>query len=174
MNLEKKSYFSIVEFDNLDTLKRKMKYQNETIEDIKNLCDEWNVSLLQCSLAARNFEISRYLLENNTMVNHISKNKYNELHYLAAHLNKEGGIEIANELIDRNVDLNLKDKKYNNSAFWYLCFEVFKNPSDEGNKLLIKCLEKKPDILSCNIAGYSVLKLIEERGTNEIKKRLEI
>lgn len=172
MDIIKKSYFTIVQFYDLSILLKKMNIENQTVEEIKNLCDKNNISLLQYSLANRKFDISKYLLEHEAKVNNISKEGCNELHYLAANINSEKAIEIANKLIDKNVDLNLKDKKYKNSPLWYLCQEIFKKPSSEGIQLIIKCLEKKPDILSHNIAGYSIMKLIEKEGTEEIKKKI--
>ena len=64
------------------------------------------MSVLQHSLVNRKFDISDYLLKNEVELNHISNDGCNELHYLAANINSEGAIKIANKLIDMNVDLS--------------------------------------------------------------------
>ena len=173
MNINKADYFTIAQFGNLSMFLTKIDLEKKILNQVKNLCDENGMSVLQHSLVNRKFDISDYLLKNEVELNHISNDGCNELHYLAANINSEGAIKIANKLIDMNVDITLKDKKYKNSPLWYLCQEVLKKPSKEGNQLIIKCLRKKADITSCNVAGFSVKRLIEERGTNEMKEEME-
>ena len=172
MNINKADYFTIAQFGNLSTLLRKIDLEKKTLDQVKNLCDEKGMSLLQHSLANRKFDISEYLIENEVEVNHISNEVCNELHYLAANINSDGAIKIANKLIDMKVDITLKNKKYKNSPLWDLCQEVLKKNSEEGNQLIIKCLRKKTDITLCNVAGLSVKQLIEERGTDEMKEEM--
>lgn len=117
----------------------KDRFRKKTLDQVKNLCDENGMTLLQQSLASRNFDISEYLLKNEVITNHISNEGYNELHYLAANINYDGAIKIANKLIEDNVDINLKDKRYKNSPLWYLCHEVLKKCSSEGIELIFKC-----------------------------------
>ena len=174
MNINKAHYFTIAQFGNLSMFLTKIDLEKKILNQVKNLCDENGMSVLQHSLVNRKFDISDYLLKNEVELNHISNDGCNELHYLAANINSEGAIKIANKLIDMNVDITLKDKKYKNSPLWYLCQEVLKKPSKEGNQLIIKCLRKKADITSCNVAGFSVKRLIEERGTNEMKEEMEV
>ena len=81
--------------------------------------------------------------------------------------------DIPDRLIDMSVDLDLKEKKLNNSSLWCLCQEVLKKRTEDGISLIIKCLNKKPDVKSLNSAGYSVENLINERGTDEMKKVME-
>ncbi|MET3659175.1 hypothetical protein [Sporosarcina psychrophila] len=69
-----------------------------------------------------------------------------------------------------DVDLILKDKKFGDSGIWSLCQEVFKKRTKEGNDLIVKCLEKRPNINNLNKSGYLLKYLIEERGTEDMKK----
>src|SRR5699024_6481395 len=139
------------------------------IEEVINSVDKDGISLLQRSLIARKFEIAKFLLENDAYVNVISNEKRNELHYLAANINYPGAIDIAYQLVELGVDLNLKDKKYANSALFTLCQDVL---TKEGNQFIVKCIEMKPDISGHNKVGYSLKELIEERGTTEMKKAI--
>ena len=43
-----------------------------------------------------------------------------------------------------------------------------------GESINHKMFKKKADITSCNVAGFSVKRLIEERGTNEMKEEMEV
>lgn len=63
---------------------------------------------------------------NNADINVISNEGCNEWHYLAANIHFDGVTQVANRLIDLNVNLDLKEKKYNNSSLWCLCQEVLK------------------------------------------------
>ena len=112
MNINKADYFTIAQFGNLSMFLTKIDLEKKILNQVKNLCDENGMSVLQHSLVNRKFDISDYLLKNEVELNHISNDGCNELHYLAANINSEGAIKIANKLIDMNVDITLKDKKY--------------------------------------------------------------
>ena len=71
-------------------------------------------------------------MDNGAKVNIISNDDCNEFHYLAANINCQGAVEVACRLVDMGVDLNLKDKKFGNSAIWSLCQEVLKK--NKGGK----------------------------------------
>lgn len=49
-----------------------------------------------------------------------------------------------------------------------------KKRTREGNDLIVKCLRKRPNINDENKYGYSLRYLIEERGTDDMKKVLEM
>lgn len=49
-----------------------------------------------------------------------------------------------------------------------------KKRTKEGNDLIVKCLGKRPNINDENKFGYSIRYLIEERGTDDMKKILEV
>ncbi|MFZ0577912.1 MAG: ankyrin repeat domain-containing protein, partial [Psychrobacillus psychrotolerans] len=110
----------------------------------------------------------------NAKINIVSNDECNELHYLAANINCKGAVELAHRLVDMGVDLNLKDEKFGNPAIWALCQEVLKKRTKEGNDLIVKCLEKRPNINDLNKSGYSLKYLIEERGTDDMKKVIEV
>lgn len=173
MDINKADYGTIVKFENLEMFLEKLKIEKQNISEVINIVDENYISLFEKSLFSRNFEIANFLLDNNANINVISKDGYNELHYLAANINFNGAVKIANTLIDMGVDLNLKEKKFNNSALWSICQEVLKKRTEEGSSLIVKCLSRQPDIKSLNKFGYSVEMLIKERGTDEMKKAME-
>lgn len=173
MNINKADYGTIIKFGNLELFKEKIKLEKQNISDILNIVDKNGISLLETSLVSRKFEIANYLLDNNADINVISKEGCNEIHYLSANINYDGAIQIANRLVDMNVDLNLREKRFNNSSLWCLCHNILKKRTEEGITLIAKCLGKKPDIKSLNSSGYSVEDLLNERGTEEIKKIME-
>lgn len=173
MDINKADYKTIIKFGNLELFKQKLLLENSNLMDVLNVVDKDGISMLQHSLVSRKFEISNYFIRNNANINVVSNEGRNELHYLASNINFEGAVQIANQLIDMNVSLDLKEKKTNNSSLWCLCHEVLKNRSQDGILLIIKCLKNNPDIKSLNSAGYSVQKLINERGTDEMKKVIE-
>lgn len=174
MDINKADYGTIIKFGNLKLFLEKLKIEGNCIEEIVDSIDKNGISLLEKSLISRKFDIANFLLDNGAKVNIISKDDCNEFHYLAANINCQGAVEVACRLVDMGVDLNLKDKKFGNSAIWSLCQEVLKKRTKEGNDLIVKCLGKRPNINDENKYGYSLRDLIEERGTDDMKKVLEM
>lgn len=172
MDINKADYGIIIKFGNLETFLEKLQIEKQNISEIMNIADKNGISLLQKALIARKFEIANFLLDNHADINVVSEEGCNELHYLAANINFDGAVEIAHRLIDMDVNFNLKDKKFNNSALWCLCQEVLKKRTEEGISVIVRCLGKQPDIQSLNKSGYSVEGLIKERGTVEMKKAM--
>lgn len=173
MNLSKSNYTIITKFGTLNDFKAKLKIENILLEEVINTLDKDGASLLENSLVSRKFDISKFLLDNNARVNVISSIGCNELHYIAPNINQEGAIEIAQLLIDRNVELEIKENKYGNSALFSLCQEVLKVRSQDGLRFIEKCIKKVENIDDCNKMGYSVRRVIKERGTEELKKIVE-
>ncbi|BCD25019.1 hypothetical protein BC30090_3916 [Bacillus cereus] len=174
MDINKADYGTIIKFGNLKLFLEKLKIEGNCIEEIVDSIDKNGISLLEKSLISRKFDIANFLLDNGAKVNIISNDDCNEFHYLAANINCQGAVEVACRLVDMGVDLNLKDKKFGNSAIWSLCQEVLKKRTKEGNDLIVKCLGKRPNINDENKYGYSLRDLIEERGTDDMKKVLEM
>ncbi|MED0872009.1 MULTISPECIES: ankyrin repeat domain-containing protein [Bacillus cereus group] len=174
MDINKADYGTIIKFGNLKLFLEKLKVEENCIEEIVDSIDKNGISLLEKSLISRKFDIANFLLDNGAKVNIISNDECNELHYLAANINCPGAVEVACRLVDMGVDLNLKDKKFGNSAIWSLCQELLKKRTKEGNDLIVKCLGKRPNINDENKYGYSLRYLIEERGTDDMKKVLEM
>ena len=143
MDINKADYNTIIKFGNLELFKEKLSLENTNLIDILNIVDKNGISMLQHSLVSRKFEMSNYFIKNNANINIISNEGCNELHYLASNINFEGATQIANQLIDMNVSLDLKEKKSNNSPLWCLCHEVLKKRSQDGILLIIKCLNSK-------------------------------
>lgn len=170
MNINIPDFLNVIQFGTSEDFLKKLKIENKSIEDIINTIDKSKVSLLEKTLINRKFDIAKILLEKGANVNVVSNEGCNELHYLAANINCIDAIEIAHKLIERGVDLNLKDKKYGNSALMSLFQEVFKERTQEGIDLLIKCLKLFPELDGTNLFGYSLRQLIIDRGTEEMKK----
>lgn len=110
MDINKAGYGTVIKFGNLEFFKEKMKLEKHNIGEVLNIVDKNGVSLLEKSLISRKFEIAYYLLDNNADINVISNEGCNELHYLSSNINFDGAIQIANRLIDMNVNLDLKEK----------------------------------------------------------------
>lgn len=173
MDINKADYGTIIKFGNLESFSKKIKMEKQDISEIINILDDKGISLLEKALISRKFEIGNFLLDNNANVNVVSNEGCNELHYLAANINFDGAVKIAYRLLDKGVSLNLKERKLNNSALWCLCQEIFKKRTEEGISLIEECLKRQPDIKSVNSSGFSVEWLINERGTDILKKTME-
>lgn len=169
MDIERTKYFTIVQFGTKDVLMRKLAGESCTLDDIKDLRDDNGVSLFEKSLSFRNFDISQALLEKNVEVNVVSKDKCNELHYLAANIESRESVSIAEKLIELGVDLNLQDKKYGNTPFWYLCDVAIRKNQEYINNLVRLCVEKGVDIDIPNKISNTTRNMIMERGTKELK-----
>lgn len=174
MNIEKADYGTIIKFGALDDLLRKVEYENDTMENIISILDTAGISLLEKSIISRKFDISHYLLNNGANVNIVSKEGLNEFHFLATNINHEGAVDIGKILLNRGVSVMQKESKYGNTAFFSLCIEAFKDRSEKVLEFLKDCLEKVTDVDDKNISGYSIRSLINERGTEELKERMEV
>ncbi|GIN19036.1 hypothetical protein [Siminovitchia fordii] len=76
--------------------------------------------------------------------------------FLAAKINFAGQVDEADRLVEKGVDLNLKDKKFSNSAIFTLCLEVLKKRTEEGDEFIVRCLKKQPNVHDRNKSGYSL------------------
>ncbi|RDU22221.1 ankyrin repeat domain-containing protein [Anaerosacchariphilus polymeriproducens] len=173
MDLIKADYNTVIKFGNKEDLLSKIEMENKTISDIINIPDKNGVSLLEKALISRKFEIAQFLLDCGAEVNIVSIEGCNEFHYIAANINSVGAVDVAYELLDKGVDLSKKEKKFGNTALFTLCQEVLKRRSTEGIKFICKCLQSKPNVDENNKLGYNVRKILEERGTDEMKNLLE-
>lgn len=63
-----------------------------------------------------------------------------------------------------------KDVKYGNIAFFSLCMEAFKEPLESTMNFIEEYFKKVTDVDEKNKSGFSIGKLIMERGNNELKK----
>lgn len=173
MNIEKADYGTIVKFGTLKDLHEKIKIKNDNVADIINWVDDSGISLLERSLISRKFEISKFLLDNNAKVNIVSKEGNNEFHFLAPNINCIEAVEIGKLLLSKGTSVMQKDVKYGNTAFFSLCMEAFKERSESTMNFIEKCFEQVTDVDEKNKNGFSIRKLIMERGSDELKKRLE-
>lgn len=173
MNIEKADYGTIVKFGTLEDLQNKLKLNNDNISDIVNWIDDRGMSLLENSIVSRKFEISKYLLDNGAKVNIVSREGDNEFHFLAPNINCNGALEVAKLLLSKGTSVMQKEEKYGNTAFFALCMEAFKDRSEDTMQFIGECFEQVRDVDKKNNNGFSIRKLIDERGNDELKKRLE-
>ena len=173
MNIEKADYGTIVKFGTLKDLYEKIKLKDDNVFDIINWVDDSGMSLLERSLVSRKFEISKFLLDNNAKVNIVSKEGNNEFHFLAPNINCIEAVEIGKLLLSKGTSVMQKDVKYGNTAFFSLCMEAFKERSESTMNFIEECFEQITDVDEKNKNGFSIRKLIMERGSDELKKRLE-
>lgn len=173
MNIEKADYGTIVKFGTLKDLYEKIKLKDDNVSDIINWVDDSGMSILERSLVSRKFEISKFLLDNNAKVNIVSKEGNNEFHFLAPNINCIEAVEIGKLLLSKGTSVMQKDVKYGNTAFFSLCMEAFKERSESTMNFIEECFEQVTDVDEKNKNGFSIRKLIMERGSDELKKRLE-
>lgn len=173
MDLHKADYSTVIKFGSLDDLLSKLKLEGQNISDIIDTKDANGISLFQKTLISRKFEVAHYLLNKNVKINVISKEGFNELHYLAANINFDGAIDLARLLIQRGCDLSQIDNKYGNTAMLSICLELLKRQSDDGMKFLEEVLSNHQNIDISNNSGISVRKLLTERGPDKIKELIK-
>lgn len=164
VNIEKADIFVVAEFGNMRLFKKKIKLMDKKIDDIKDLKDADGVSLLQRSIIGRNFDISKLLLDNGAKVNNISNEGYNELHYLGMRLFSKSAVKIAKIIIQNGGDLNLKDKLYKNTSFYYIIMELTtdKNQKKYFYDFYKFCLKCKPNLDIKNVSGVTCRDLIND------------
>lgn len=173
MNIEKADIGTVILLGTAHDFYMKLQMEGKNICEVIDDTDSNGVSLLQKSLIARKFDIAKILLENNAKVNCVTNSGCNEFHCISANINHGGALDIAKILLDRGVSLTAKDKKYGNSALFTLCYEIFKVRSAESLDFLETCFERVQDYDTCNKAGYSIRMLINERGTDKLKRMME-
>lgn len=173
MNVEKADYGIIIQIGTIHDFYTKLQMEGKTLQNVIDNTDQNGVSLLEKSLSSRKFDIAKLLLDNGAKVNVVSKEGYNEFHYIAANIRHEGALEIAKILLNRGVFLMAQDKKYGNTALFTLCYEIFKVRSAETLEFLETCFERVQDYDTCNKAGYSVRMMINDRGTDNLKRIME-
>lgn len=173
MNIEKANFPTIIRFGSITEFKQKLDMEKRYISEVINMKDENGMTLLEISLASRKFDISKYLLENQATVNNVTNEGYNEFHYLAANINSNGALDIGYLLLNRGTSLNHKDIKYGNTAFFSLCNEAFKSQIEETMLFICDCFEKIDNVDEQNKSGISIRQLINERGSDKLKRIME-
>lgn len=168
MDLQKADFFTVAGFGSTKEFKEKLKMEQKEIADVLGIRSKSGASLLETSLSARRFDIAQLLLDAGISVNVVTRENYNELHLIAAHLREEGAVEIAKQLVEKGVDLNLPDKKYKNTPFWYLCMYSLSATGGSRLDFIRFCMERKPDIDWENITGRSTRTLVLQGGTKEM------
>lgn len=170
MNLEKADLFAIVQFGNYQLFTEKLKIIKNTLDNIKNEKDLQGISLLQRSIIGKNFDISKELLLLNCKINVISKEGYNELHYIYANLKTKESFSVAKKIIEKGGDLNLKDKLYGNTPFNYICQEAIKqhNQTEDFFDFVKFCMKYNPDLNSNNFYNINIIKLVKESKNEKL------
>lgn len=173
MNIEKADYGIVIQIGTIHDFFAKLQMEGKTLQDVIDYTDKNGVSLLEKSLSSRKFDMAKLLLDNDAKVNVVSKEGCNEFHYIAANIRYESALDIAKILLERGVSLAAQDKKYGNSALFTLCYEIFKVRTAETLEFLEMCFERFQEYDTCNKAGYSIRRLINERGTDNLKRMME-
>ena len=163
MNISKADFDTIIRFGSLDDFERKLLTDGLSIDDVIDNVDSNGVSLLQRALISRKFDIARHLLNHGAKTNVISKDGYNDLHYIAANIDHPGAIELATKLIESGNDLNHRDNIYLNTAALSLCLEILKKRTADGMMFLQKILSYGVEKDSENRSGVSLRKVLAER-----------
>ena len=170
MDLQKADYGTTVKFGTLDDFLSKLTLESQKLRDIIDTIDANGISLFQKTLISRKLEIAHFFLNENAKINVISKDGFNELHYLAANINFDGALDLARLLIQRGCDLNQVDNKYGNTALLSICLELLKRQTEDGMKFIEKVLSTPQDVDITNKSGVSVRTLLKERGIDKIKE----
>lgn len=173
MDLNKASYATVIQFGDMTQFQMKLKKSKDTVKSIVNYIEN-SRSLLETSLFSRKFDIANYLLDNGANVNVVSREGYNEFHFLAANINETGAIAIARRLLNMGCSVMQKDNKLRNTAFFTLCMEAFKKRIPEVINFLIECFENVTDIDEKNCANLSIRNLLVERGSEELKEAMRL
>lgn len=162
MNIEISTYEEVVEMGELNELLTKMKKEETSCLDLRTIETEAG-SLLGTSLAWGKFDIANYLLDNDVPINIVSKDGYNEMHLLAAHINEPGGIELAKRLVEKGIDLSQQEKKYGNTALFTVAMEVLKTTRQDLLEFLMDCVQSESFIDAPNNVGFTVKKVLKDR-----------
>ena len=163
MDIRKADYDTIIRFGSIDDFEKKLLNDGCVISDVVNSTDISGISLLQKALIGRKFDFAHYLLDHGATVNVISKDGYNDLHYLAANINHPGAIELAILLIKSGNDLNHRDNIYLNTAALSLCLEILKKRTDVGLRFLQQILSYNVDEDIENRSGLNLRRVLDER-----------
>ena len=135
---------TIARFGNFDLFKSKFK--QEEINDIFHR----DGGLLHCAVAGENFDIALFLIENGIDVNMIDADGNTALHYVCQY--ETYSIEVAKELLKRNIDGQIRDK-WGNNAMW----TAVMNCAWEHYEMVELLLEYGVDIHTKNKSGWSPL-----------------
>ena len=172
MDLQKADFFTVAGFGTKTLFCEKLKLEKKEITDVLGMRNKNGASLLEESLSLRKFDIAQLLLDGGIAVNVVTKENCNELHFIAAHLHEDGAVGIAKQLIEKGVDLNLPDKKYGNTPFWYLCMSALRKSDERIMNLIECCMERKPDIDWKNNTGRSTRDMILQRGNKTLIEKV--
>lgn len=174
MDLKKADFFTVIQFGTKEDFIQKSKIESVNLTDVINLKDKNGVSLLEQCFISRKYDIAQLLMENSVEINVISKENCNELHYLSANMEGVRSIDLATQLVELGVDLNLQDKRYKNTPFWYLCEAALlkknQDMSRDMNQLIKLCMDKGAILTLHNIAGNTVESMLLKRASQELKK----
>ncbi|MBQ7183144.1 MAG: hypothetical protein IJR97_04095 [Clostridia bacterium] len=160
-------YFVIAAFRSLDDLKKQMKTDSINDDQLKNIRFEDNSSVFETAIANRNYEIADYLLEIKTPLNVlVHPEMVNEFHIIAPTLWNAHAVSIANELLDRGVDLKQRETKYGNTAMFSLALDINRprNRNDSTLAFLNRCMEKGEGLHEKNKRGLCAMDILIRAG----------
>ena len=169
------SYFSIIQNGTIEDLYKEIQLKNDSINSIVNLVNRDGISILEYSLAFKKFDIAIELLKYKPKVNVITKDNWNEFHFIVPYIKNKLVYPIAYKLLDREVQLTLQEKKGGNTPLHLFCYNINDDIQNEMIDFLKVCFTKvKSTTFEIqNFAGYSIKDLIYQRGSIELKDFLK-
>jgi len=164
-NIEKASIYTMAKMGNRESFYEKLKFEKKTLEQVKDLYDSQNITLLQHTIIGRNFDIAKEILYAGVNVNAQNLSGWTALHYITERQN----IEVAKILLEMGGDINIKEFEYGNTPFMMAVFNCKRT-----NYELVELFSKNsPDISISNNSGISPLQFANNIGDEKLIKCLE-
>ncbi|HNZ26041.1 MAG TPA: hypothetical protein PLG34_09605 [Spirochaetota bacterium] len=166
-------------YSSLDWVIEKLKTLGIDDEKLKHLRGENGGSLLSEAISFGARDGIRYCLSKDIPMNCVTTRGYNEMHLVAENLfyntntpeELHFAIEIANELLDRGVDLSVQDKSYGNLPVYSLIYAgALKSP--EGVELVKRCIKMNSPVHIKNKNGLDILGWMNDIAEPNVEKEI--
>ncbi|MBR5345960.1 MAG: hypothetical protein IK127_09080 [Clostridia bacterium] len=165
--IDTRKYYTIVAFNKLKDLLAQIEADNLNKQQLHQIRFENDSSMFELAIAYNNYEIANYLIDIDTPINVVTKEGWNEFHYLASHLKDSQAITIGNLLLERGVDLAQKDRKYGNTALLSLIIGVINKRSFDQLAFICRCVEKDQGLFEQNKTGKCAFDFLVQYGIEE-------
>ncbi|RUM72907.1 MAG: hypothetical protein DSZ09_00780 [Sulfurovum sp.] len=135
-------------------------FKEENCNDI----DEFKVSLLQNAISDEEYDIAKFLIEKECNLDNQDDRGYTALHYILGSRD-EANYKLFDDLIEKNVNLELVDDEYGNSPL----MEAVLNPKIPLS-MIQKLLEKGADPHHKNNVDKSPYDLVQQYNIKELNE----